>query len=257
MSSISLARLRMVVLAASLCAAASRLHAVAASCMVLGDTTARVAAAEGVRSPVFETSSCARLRLLQGQAMAGWVSLDGTPRLTTITAHGPTRLPQGPGTRSTVARVWAQLTTTRPQQRAAYSRAIGVPHFEDLYMPETGLSLTGSEHGSTLVRISADGAAPTRRIQIRPRGALRLKAAWFRPGQRYRVDVQGPSSERVYLWHVLGPRESAQVEARLNGLARSLPDARQRVVMDALVLYQMGLRANLDLLRAQWHHACH
>lgn len=246
--------LRRVLYAITLCAACSKIQAVAASCLVLGDATARVAAVEGVRAPVFETRSCAHLRLLQGHAQAGWVDLDGTPRLVPITARGPARLPQATRAKGTVAQVWAQLTTTRAQQHAAYTRGIEVPRFQDLYVPAAGLALPGSSAGSTRVRITpASGpVARTRELMVAPRRALRLRASWLRPGRAYRVDVVRPGHEQVYLWRVVGPRESAQIQARLRGLRNALPDARQRAAMSALVLYEMGLRANLALLRTQW-----
>lgn len=124
-------------------------------------------------------------------------------------------------------------------------------------MPSAGLRLPGERQGGTRVRIAPAGGSggPTRRLRIAPGGVLHLKARWFRPGRVYRVELLGPSGEQVLAWRILGPRASAQVEARLRGLRQSLPDARQRAVMDALVLYQMGLSADLPWLRARWRPA--
>lgn len=251
---------RSLLAAACLTLAAASPAPAATPCIVLGSASARVSSVEGIRSPVFETRSCAALRLVSGRALASWVDAGGQPKLVPITPSGVASFPR-PGSEVRSVRVaWAELTSTRADEKPAYMRSMGLPHPVPVYIPSSGLRLPAPRGSALRVRIQPLGApaAALQDIQVPAGKPVLLTRAMLPPGRSYRIELQAPGAQPKRLeWRVVDASEQALIDSRLQALARQLPDASQREIVTAMLYDQMKLETNLSLFAPRLRAAAH
>ncbi len=216
-------------------------------CMVLGQRSARVAAVEGVRSPVFETRSCARLRLVSGVALASWVDSSGKPRLVPITPSGVAAVPKPGSEERSVKVAWAQITTTRAAQQPAFMRGMDDDHAVPVYVPIDGLTVAAAGQAPAQLRIGHDHAAAST-VTVPAGKAVILQRDALLPGQRYTIAVERDGHTRTLRWRIVTAAEQHTIDARLQALRAQLPEARQRRIVAAMLFDQLKLETNVRLL---------
>ena len=222
----------------------------ATPCMVLGDASAKVTSVEGVRSPVFETADCAKLRLVSGHALASWVDTQGKPKLLPITASGVAQVPR-PGSEERSVRVaWSELTSTRADQKPAYMRGMGTPHPVAVYVPRDGLAVPGTATKDASVRVeplAAGGGKPTV-LSSSAGKAVRLGRDLLHPGVAYRVEVDAAGHKALLEWRVVTSARQSEIDSGLERISSRIQDPLQRDIVTAMLYDQLKLGTNLSLL---------
>lgn len=226
-------------------------EAQAISCMVLGDKAAKVFTPAGERSPMFMATECQALRLVSGKAMASWVGKDGKPHFVPITPRGVETLPS-PGAEERPANVvWGELTSRRAAPRGAYMRTIGEERPARVFVPAEGLSLGHLlTEGATVRLVQMRGGKEVASTEHRAvDGApLVLGRDLVRPGESYEVHIHSGGKTDKLKWAVLGAEESQHVQAQLDEVKATVPDAEQQRLLQAMVFEQLRLRLNMDLM---------
>ena len=231
-------------------AASPRLATAGTPCMVLGDASARVSSIEGVRSPVFETADCGKLRLVSGRALASWVAHDGKPQLVPITSSGVAQVPQ-PGSEERSVRVaWSELTSTRADQKPAYMRGMGGLHPVPVYVPRDGIEVPGTAAQQVQVRVRrlAQPAGQPQTVAAADGKPVRLGRDVLQAGASYRIEIVGGVHQTTLEWHVVDAARQAEVDSRLEQIAQQIGNPEQRDIVTAMLYDQLKLPTNLSLL---------
>jgi hypothetical protein len=219
--------------------------------MVVGDTTARVKAVEGERSPVFVTRSCEALRLVSGRAQASWVGRDGKPRILPLTAEGLSAAPQPGSEERSVNLVWAELTTKRERQQPAYMRNIAVERPPRVYVPTTGLVLVEQSDDDASVQVErlTDGASEVvANFQVAKGGVIALARHLVRVDAIYMVNIRRGDKTESWKWRTVTADEQGLIDEQLGHIGRDVADGAQRSMIAAMLYEQLKLRVNMELV---------
>ncbi len=233
-------------------------QASATSCMVMGDTRAVVKTPEGPRSPMFLAQACDSLRLVSGRAMASWVGQDGKPRLSPITAQGPTATPKpGAEERSTRA-VWGELSSRREVQSPAVMRGITSQQPDRVYVPEAGLklqapagalvtvTLQAAVPGTTLpaIHVGAEGHFTLGRQQLP--ADTRVLVSWVLPATGHDHAAEDDVADAGPLWlQTLPQAEQAELDEARRLVRQQVSDPLQQTTLDSMLYEQRHLNVNL------------
>jgi hypothetical protein len=221
--------------------------AYAASCMVLGEQTARVQTVEGERSPVFVTADCSALRLISGQARASWIGRDGKPRIVTITKDGIAAAPQAGAEERSVIVVWNELSTKRERQQPAYMRNIGDERPPKVYIPIQDLVLfENSESNTEIVVENTEGVKVySGRANVGESGVIPRSA--LANGQIFKVMLKSVESTQEWRWRIVSADEMHSADQNLALIDEQVPEPTQSKLMRAMLFEQMKIRVNMDL----------
>jgi hypothetical protein len=234
--------------------ACASLPAKAVSCMVLGDSHARVQAVEGEKSPVFLTASCEGLRLISGKAMVSWVSRDGKPHFAAIGKDGPTALP-GAGAEERAANVvWAELSSKREADRPAFMRALNEGRPARVYIPPEGLALAAKADADfRILAIEGEGGAETPVFEktASDPSPIVLKRDRIRPGTAYLIEWHYPDSVERVKWQTVSESDLASIDEEYRRIDADITDAGQRRIMKDMMFEQLRLRVNMSSVLAR------
>jgi hypothetical protein len=235
-------------IAASAIAAPS---AIAASCLVLGEKTAVVRAADGDHSPVFLAPACESLRLVSGKANASWIGKDGKINLVPIGESGPAKVPVAGAEERSGNVVWSELRNTRQAERPGYMRSIGSIGTPVVYVPKDGLVLAGTnDFDAELVVSLVDGEAVTTvfKSTIPMGSSVVLDGAGFQHGSTYDVQLTRGSLVERWRWKVVDQRLGAVIDENRAAIFKLPLEAQQQKYMEAMLYEQLKLRTNMALV---------
>lgn len=218
----------------------------AASCMVMGEHTARVQSAEGEKSPVFLTSACESLRLISGKAMVSWVSRDGKPHFAPIAPSGPALLPTAGAEERSANVVWAELTSKREVDRPAFMRAMREERPSRVYVPPEGLALTAKPDADFTI-LSLDGDAEKlifdkKSTDTQP---ILLTRDQIKAGGIYLVEWHHGADTEKLKWQTVDSAETARIDSQYQEIRDTISDAAQRRIMMSMLYEQLRLRVNM------------
>lgn len=223
-------------------------QAQALSCMVVGEKSARVKSDEGEASPVFMSNACESLKLISGKAMVSWISRDGKPHFSPITATGVSSLPAAGGEERSARVVWSELASTREATRPAFMRALDEQHPARIFIPAQGLVFP-AKAGARLSLYRRDeqgGEQLVQELQPPADQAPRLVRELFVAGALYSVRLSGTSQEQ-WLLKPVSDTESAQIQAQLDEIAAAEVENDQRRILRAMLFEQLKLPVNMQL----------
>lgn len=224
--------------------------AASTSCMVVGESTARVKAVEGERSPVFVTRSCEALRLVSGRAQASWVGRDGKPRILPLTAEGLSAVPQPGSEERSVNMVWTELTTKRERQQPAYMRNIAVERPPRIFIPEAGLLVVDQTDDDAAVQVEHlkdTGSDVVASFIVSKGGAILIPRRNMVPDEVYSVKIQRGDKTESWRWRLVTAEQQRDIDDQLLIIRRDVEDDRQRSLISAMLFEQLKLRVNMDL----------
>ncbi len=228
----------------------------AAPCLVIGETTAKLASSEGERSPVFMAPSCESLRLVSGKAQASWVGRDGKPRIAPISASGPDASPEAGVAERSVYLVWTELTSKREAQRPAFMRALSKEREPRVFVPEEGLVLLSGADTLSEVRVAllkGEAEVSATSFQVDAGSPVRLDRAGLALGEVYRIQIRRGELTEQWRWRILTLEESLKVQEQLHAIPLSVPDRSQQILVQAMLFEQLQLRVNRALAIQSLH----
>ncbi len=223
----------------------------ATPCLVLGEPTAQVRTAEGVRAPVFMAPACGELRLVQGKASASWVARDGRPRVLPITESGVTQLPAPGSEERSVKVVWSELTSSRERQQPAYMRSFGGERAPKVYVGAGGLELMAAADSDALLRIAridGDAVTPVGERRIASGSPILLRSDDLTADAIHLLQVQRGDIKQEWRWRTLTRTEAANVDAQMAAIDVAVEAADQRLMLQAMLFEQLNMRVNMDLV---------
>jgi hypothetical protein len=224
----------------------------AVSCMVLGDSQARVQAVEGEKSPVFLTASCESLRLVSGKAMVSWVSRDGKPHFAPIGKDGAATLPTAGAEERAANVVWAELSSRREADRPAFMRALNEGHPARVYIPPEGLTLAARPDADfRIVALQGDAESPVLEKTAADPKPILLSRDRIRAGASYLIEWHHADSVERAKWQTVSEADAARIDEELRGIDTSVEDAGQRRIVKDMLFEQLRLRVNLSSVMAQ------
>lgn len=219
----------------------------ALSCMVVGEKTARVSSSEGENSPVFMSNACETLKLLSGKAMVSWISRDGKPHFSPITASGVAELPASGGEERSARVVWSELTSTREATRPAFMRALDEERPARIFIPADGLAFPAKPGAVlSLQRRDAPGSAA---VELRQDGdtPIRLRREQLLPEAQYVVELSSSSGKERWMLRPISADESTQIQSRLDEIGSADLASDQRRLLRAMLYEQLKLPVNMQL----------
>ncbi|MBK4733113.1 hypothetical protein [Noviherbaspirillum pedocola] len=232
--------------------ACASFSAQAVSCMVLGESQARVQALEGEKSPVFLTASCESLRLISGKAMVSWVSRDGKPHFAAIGKDGAATLPTAGAEERASNVVWAELSSKREADRPAFMRALNESRPARVYIPPEGLALAARAdanfrilalQGDTETLVFEKTAAESKPILLTRERIL--------PGTSYLIEWHHPDSVEKIKWQTVGAEDTARIDEEYRRIDANIEDLQQRRIMKDILFEQLRLRVNMSSVLAR------
>lgn len=244
-------KIPLIALLTALCLHAAPIRAQSASCLVLGEKTARVWTSDGERSPVFVAKHCAELKLVSGKAQVSWVARDGKPQVLPVTPQGVSKTPAAGAEERSVNTVWAELTTRRERQQPAYMRNFGGDHLPKVYVANLGIRLASQSDSDATLRIFRleDGVAmPVVEAGVPSGSPIVVARHMLQPGQAYLLQVQRGAVQEEWRWRTLTAPESAQIDEHIADIDRLVEDGEQRLMLQAMLFEQLKMRTNMDLL---------
>lgn len=233
------------VLVSAFCVVAAN-ASLAASCMVIGEKTARIQSSEGEKSPVFLTNACASLRLISGKAMVTWVARDGKPNFVPIGPNGPDRVPTAGTEERSSNVVWAELSSKRETQRPAFMRALDVERPARIYIPADGLVLPFIV-GASLRVLSTEGDVEKLVFETTSTEPVLLARDLVKSGAVYVLEWNHAGKLEKWKWKALSAEESVRIDAQVQEVQLTVPDEVQRRVVTAMLFEQLKLRVNMEL----------
>jgi hypothetical protein len=218
----------------------------ATSCMVMGDRTAKVQSSEGIKSPVFLTADCEKLRLVSGKAMVSWVARDGKPHFEPIGADGTRLLPTAGAEERSGNVVWAELASKREVERPAFMRALSEERPARVYIPPEGLALAARPDADVQI-LALDG--DTEKLVFDKKASdttpILLTRAQIQPGGMYVVEWHHAAMVEKLKWQALGSAESARIDDQYQQIHTAISDEPQRRIMMGMLFEQLRLRVNM------------
>ena len=221
--------------------------AAAASCIVVGDKTAKVKSSAGEKSPVFLATDCASLRAISGKAMVSWVSREGKVSFAPIGVNGPERQPTVGSEERSGNVVWAELSSTRQTRRPAFMRAFGDEKAVPVYLPQDGILIRPKVGESLKVFSVVDGiellVMDSREIQpfLITRETLKL-------GSTYQLEWNKAGNIEKEKWKLLGSTESLRLDTQYKEVQDADLDQEQRRVVTAMLFEQLKLPTNMQIV---------
>lgn len=221
----------------------------AASCMVVGESTARVSSAEGEKSPVFLTQACESLRLVSGNAMVTWVARDGKPNFAPIGPTGPQRVPTAGAEERSGKSVWAELSTKREAVRPAFMRALDEERPARVYVPVAGLSLP-SKPGTQLKVTLIDGAQQRTVLEASGAQNLTLGRDALQLGSQYTLEWSQDGRSDKWRWKLLSEAETLKLDESHSQIVGSGLSPDQTRIVEAMFYEQLKLNVNMGFALA-------
>lgn len=216
--------------------------------MVVGASSAKVQAAEGLLSPVFATGDCAALRLVQGEARAVWIGSDGRPGSSALTAQAaPAGLPTGLDS-GLVQRVVRQLGSQGATVKAGHKRFDEEVAGGDVHVPAAGLALPVRMSGdATLTLVSLPAGVMTGRWGVAAGQRPLIPSVALVAARRYRAELSSSEGRQRWELQVLAADDQREVSSALAAADAMLANTlAERAAARALVYEQQGLSLNRD-----------
>lgn len=228
---------------------AASLAANAASCMVVGEKTARVQTKEGEKSPVFYTQACEALRLVSGSATVSWVSRDGKTHFVPVTSKGLGQVPSAGADERPGNTVWAELTAKREATRPAFMRAAAIDPPTKVYVPAAGLALP-ARAGFDLRILEVKGDVERLILESKSDSTplIALSPKLIQPATMYVLEWRKGETLEKWRWSVVSAPEAERVEAQIKEIDAALTDLEQRKIVTAMLFEQFRLRVNMHLV---------
>lgn len=223
----------------------------AASCLVVGESTARVASSEGEKSPVFLARSCESLRLVSGKAQASWVARDGKPRLVLITPQGVGALPSAGAEERPATVVLGELTSRRDRQQPAYMRNFGGDRAPLVFIPAGGLTLVERLDADAVITVALQEGregADIQRYELLSGQPVVFSRGQLKAGNVYITQIQRGDLIEEWKWRITPSEEVMALDAHWAEIDAQVEDAYQRGLLKAMVFEQKRLRINMDFL---------
>ncbi len=220
----------------------------ALSCMVVGETTAKVQSGSGVESPPFLSESCESLKLVSGKAMVSWIARNGKPHFSPITAEGVSGLP-GPGAEErSASMVWSEMTSKREAQRPAFMRALDMERPARAYIPADGLVFPAATCDALSVKL-IDGVSETLVYEKKSgeAGPGRVTRQGLVPGALFVVEIKGVTTFERWLLKLIEADEATRIEVQVADIASAGIDAGQQRILEAMLYEQLRLPVNMAL----------
>ncbi|EGF33018.1 hypothetical protein IMCC9480_1412 [Oxalobacteraceae bacterium IMCC9480] len=218
----------------------------ATSCMVMGERTAKVQSAEGIKSPVFLAADCESLRLVSGKAMVSWVSRDGKPHFEPIGADGTRLLPTAGAEERSGNVVWAELASKREVERPAFMRALSEERPARVYIPPEGLALAARPDADfQILALEGDTEKLVFDKKASDTTAILLTRTHIQPGGMYIVEWHHAATVERLKWQALGSAESTHIDEQYQQIRSTISDEAQRRIMMGMLFEQLRLRVNM------------
>lgn len=221
--------------------------AAAASCIVVGDKTAKVKSNTGEKSPVFLTTDCSSLRAVSGKAMVSWVSRDGKVSFAPIGINGPERQPTAGNEERSGNVVWSELTSTRQTRRPAFMRAFGDEKAVPVYVPEAGI-LIKPKVGESLRLLLIDEGAETLVMNSRDAQPFLITREVVKLGATYQLEWTKVGNIETEKWKLLSAADTERLDAQYKEVQVADLDEEQRKVVTAMLFEQLKLATNMRIV---------
>ena len=221
--------------------------AAAASCIVVGEKTAKVQSNNGEKSPVFLSNDCASLRSISGKAMVSWVSKDGKVSFAPIGAAGPAGQPIAGSEERSGNVVWAELTSTRQTSRPAFMRAFGDEKAVAVYVPEAGI-LIKPKMGESVKLLSAEDGTETVVLDSRDVQPFLITRNAIKLGSTYQIEWTKAGNVAKEKWKLLSTADTARLDSQYKEVQEADLDREQRKIVTAMLFEQLKLPTNMRMV---------